>query len=393
MSITVLVIEDEKTARDNISSFLKKKDYEVLEAADLKTGRQIFDAGQADIVLLDMILPDGYGFSLLEETASMSMRPPIIVITGEDKISTAVEAMKHGAQDFLPKPFDFKVLEKAVARAAEIVAMRRELQHLRQSQYEDFVLGSSKEMKDMMEVAERVAKASVSVLISGETGTGKEVVARSIHRMGPRQDKPFMAINCAAFQSTMIESELFGHEVASFTGAEKRKIGLMERANDGVLFLDEIASMQLDMQAKLLRALEERNFMRMGGTVPVKVDVQILAASNRNLNELIKKGEFRDDLLYRLNVIELKVPTLRSRKQDIPELAGFFLRQFNIRMGKNVHDITPHAMQALKDYDWPGNIRELRNVIERAILLCDDPVIDLQHLPAELTAAQASKKK
>ncbi|MCW5888284.1 MAG: sigma-54-dependent Fis family transcriptional regulator [Anaerolineales bacterium] len=393
MSMTVLLIEDEKAARTNVATFLKKKDYEVLEAGDLKTGREFIQQGLVDIVLLDVQLPDGLGTSLLEETVSMVMRPLMIVVTGHGNIEMAVEAMKSGAHDFLQKPVDLKQVEKSVQRAGEIVAMRRELQQLRQTQYDDFVLGSSQAMKTMMELAERVAQSSVSVLISGETGTGKEVVAKAIHELGARKDKPFMAINCAAFQSTMIESELFGHEAGAYTGAEKRKLGLFELANDGVLFLDEIASMPLDMQAKLLRALEERSFHRMGGTTLIKVDVQVLAASNRNLQALIEKGDFREDLFYRLNVLELNVPPLRERKPDIPELVGFFVRHFNMRMGRNIQDITPQAMQALNEYDWPGNIRELRNVLERAMLLCDEAAIDLRHLPAELASPKPAKKK
>ncbi|UYN89485.1 MAG: sigma-54-dependent Fis family transcriptional regulator [Anaerolineales bacterium] len=393
MTLTVLVIEDEKTARDNVSAFLKKKDYEVLEAADLKTGRQLLEQNSPDIVLMDVQLPDGLGTSLLEETVSMPLRPLMLVITGNGDINMAVDAMKNGAHDFLQKPVDFKRLEKSVQRAGEIVAMRRELLHLRETQYGDFVLGNSPEMKTLLQQAERGAQAGVSILIQGETGVGKEVVAKHIHKIGPRRDKPFMAINCAAFQSTMIESELFGHEAGAYTGADKKKIGLMEQANDGVLFLDEISSMAPDMQAKLLRALEERSFRRMGGNVLIKVDVQLVSASNRNLPEMIAKGEFREDLLYRLNTLQLKVPALRERKQDIPELVGFFVNHFNSSMGLNVQDVTDKAMQVLMNYSWPGNIRELRNVLERAMLFCDEAAIDMPHLPAELTSPVPTSKK
>ncbi len=393
MTLTVLVIEDEKPARDNVATFLKKKDYEVLEAADLKTGKQLLAQGSPDIVLLDVQLPDGLGTSLLEETVSMPMRPLMVVITGNGDINMAVEAMKNGAHDFLQKPVDLKRLEKSVQRAGEIVAMRRELLHLRENQYGDFVLGSSPEMKTLLQQAERGAQAGVSILIQGETGVGKEVVAKHIHKTGPRRDKPFMAINCAAFQSTMIESELFGHEAGAYTGADKKKIGLMEQANDGVLFLDEISSMAPDMQAKLLRALEERSFRRMGGNVLIKVDVQLVSASNRNLPEMIQKGEFREDLLYRLNTLQLKIPPLRERQQDIPELVGFFVGHFNSSMGKNVQDVTQQAMQVLMSYAWPGNIRELRNVLERAMLFCDEAAIGIEHLPAELTTPPNPSKK
>ncbi|MCW5876036.1 MAG: sigma-54-dependent Fis family transcriptional regulator [Anaerolineales bacterium] len=384
--MSVLVVDDEKNARENIAAFLAENDYEVSEAENIKTARKALQEGSADVVLLDVELPDGLGTSLLEETAGNPSRPPIIMITAHGDIEMAVEAMKNGAHDFLQKPIKFDRLEQSIQRAGQVVAMRRELNHLRQAQSQtDFVLGQSEAMNTLLAQAERAAQTSVSVLISGETGTGKEVVAKAIHELGARKDKPFMAINCAAFQSTMIESELFGHEAGAYTGAEKRKLGLFELANDGVLFLDEIASMPLDMQAKLLRALEERSFHRMGGTTLIKVDVQVLAASNRNLQALIEKGDFREDLFYRLNVLELNVPPLRERKPDIPELVGFFVRHFNMRMGRNILDVTPKAMDALVAHDWPGNIRELRNVVERAMLFCDEAAIDVAHLPAEFT--------
>jgi transcriptional regulator with PAS, ATPase and Fis domain len=276
----------------------------------------------------------------------------------------------------------------------ELVNLRRELAHLRQSQQLDldFIVGSSPKMQELLDYAQRSAEASVSVLITGETGTGKEVLARAIHSMSPRAKKAFMAINCAAIQSTVLESELFGYEAGAFTGAEKRKLGLMEVADGGILFLDEISSMPLDMQAKLLRALEEQAFRRVGGTNLIRVDVQILAASNRSLTRLMEEGKFRDDLYYRLKVVDLHMPPLRERKEDIPELVGLFIRKNNQQMGKNVSDITPRALEALIAYSWPGNIRELRNAIERAMLFCDEACIDLPHLSPEITLARGNPK-
>jgi transcriptional regulator with PAS, ATPase and Fis domain len=239
-------------------------------------------------------------------------------------------------------------------------------------------------MQSLVNQAQRAAAASVSVLITGETGTGKEVLAGAIHKMSPRSNKPFIAINCAAIQSTVLESELFGYEAGAFTGADKRKHGLMEVADCGILFLDEISSMPVDMQAKLLRAIEERAFRRVGGTNLIKIDVQLLAASNRDLNAHMQAGLFREDLYYRLKVVDLHLPPLRERKKDIPELVGLFIRKNNLSMGMNITDVTPRALQALIDYEWPGNIRELRNVIERAMLFCDEACIDLQHLPGDL---------
>lgn len=241
-------------------------------------------------------------------------------------------------------------------------------------------------MLKVVELAKRAADAAVSVLITGPSGTGKEVLASYIYTHGARAGKAFIDISCPAIQPTMFESELFGHEAGSFTGAVKKKNGLMEVADGGILFLDEIASMPLDMQAKLLRALEERNFRRVGGTSLINVDVQVIAASNRNLKEMISRSEFREDLYYRLKVVDIDLPALEKRKQDIPELVGYFIRKFNARLGSNIEGITPRAMDALIQYDWPGNIRELSNALERAVLFCDDRDIDLNHLPMDVVA-------
>jgi two-component system, NtrC family, response regulator AtoC len=393
MSLSVLIVDDEENARMNITSFLSGRGYEVLGAATLKEARDCLGRGGADIILLDVRLPDGYGPHLLEETAHFSLRPPIILITAYGDIDMAVEAMKNGAHDFLQKPIQLAQLEKSIERAGEIVSMRRELAYLRDSQHNqaNFIVGDSPGMLTLLDHAQRAAASSVSVLITGETGTGKEVLARALHRMGSRAGKPFIDVSCPAIQSTVLESELFGYEPGAFTGAEKRKPGLMEVADGGVLFLDEVASTPVDIQIKLLRALEERSFRRVGGTHSIKVDVQIIAASNRDLADMIARGKFREDLYYRLKVVDLHLPPLRERRQDIPELVGLFIRHNNPHMGLNITDVTPRALQALMAYDWPGNIRELRNVIERAMLFCDDPSIDLSHLPEEV--AHPKKKK
>lgn len=386
MSMTILIVDDEKNARSNIKKFLEKKGYEALEAEKLAKAKKVIKENGADIVLLDVQLPDGLGTTFLEETARMPSRPPIILITAYGEIDMAVEAMKNGAQDFLQKPVKLDRLEKSIQKAAEVVKLRRELNHLRQAQREqyDFVLGTNSDVNEVYNEAQRAAEVSSSVLITGETGTGKEVLARAIHAGGTRAKNPFIAINCAAIQNTMLEPELFGFEAGAFTSAEKRKSGLMEVADGGILFLDEISSMPVDMQAKILRAIEEQTFRRMGGNNLIQVDIQILAASNRDLKKMIKDGSFRDDLYYRLKVVDLHIPPLRDRKDDIPGLAGFFIRENNPRMGKNVQGITPKAMTALKKHKWPGNIRELRNVIERAMLFCDEAEIDLAHLPKDL---------
>ncbi|NPV75975.1 MAG: sigma-54-dependent Fis family transcriptional regulator [Anaerolineae bacterium] len=386
MSITILIVDDEDHARQNIGAFLMARGYEVIGVSTLADARKCLEKGDGDVVLLDVQLPDGYGPNLLLETAHQPFRPPIILITAYGDIDMAVDAMKNGAHDFLTKPFELTRIEQSIQRACEIVLMRRELDHLRSSQHQhaSFVVGKSSTMQTVLAQAQRAAATSVSVLITGETGTGKEVLAQFIHKNGPRANKPFIAINCAAIQNTMLESELFGYEAGAFTGAERRKHGLMEVADGGVLFLDEIASMPMDIQAKLLRAIEERAFRRVGGTNLVKVDVQILAASNRNLMTMIQNGQFREDLYYRLKVVDLHIPSLRDRKVDIPELVGFFIRQNNPRLGMNVTNITPRALQVLISYNWPGNIRELSNAIERAMLFCDGGTIDLEHLPIDV---------
>ena len=387
MAATVLVVDDEETARMVVSEFLRSKGYEVLEAGTLADARVVISKGVADIIILDVRLPDGYGPHLLTETSRLPMRPQVIIVTAHGEVSMAVEAMKNGAQDFMQKPLDLLELEKSVNRAAEVIYMRRELAHFRSNKgnLDEFIVGDTPEMKHILELAGRASESSVSVLITGPTGTGKEVLAQFIHRNGPRSGKPFIDINCPAIQPTMFESELFGHESGAFTGATSKRNGLMEIADGGILFLDEISSMPVDLQAKFLRALEERAFRRVGGTNLIRVDVQVIAASNRDLKEMIARHEFREDLYYRLKVVDLDLPSLAERRKDIPDLVGYMVRKFNKRLGFNVQDVSPAAMQALIDYDWPGNIRELSNVIERAVLFCDESTIDLNHLPKDIT--------
>ncbi len=391
MSATILVVDDEDTARMAISSYFRSRSYEVIDVGTLAEARSHMQQGVADIIILDVSLPDGYGPNLLYEAAQMPLRPQIILITAYGEIEQAVDAMKNGAQDFMLKPLEFGELETSIQRAEEIISMRRELNHLRHSHknQDQFIIGKTNQMKSLVNLAQRAADTSVSVLITGETGTGKEILANFIHQVGPRADKPFIAINCAAIQNTMLESELFGYEAGAFTGAVKRKNGLLEVADGGVLFLDEISSMPYDMQAKLLRAIEERGFRRVGGTTMIKIDVQVIAASNRNLQDMIDAGKFREDLYYRLKVVDLHLPALRDRKEDIPDLVGMILRKSNAIMGMNIQDVTANALKALIDYNWPGNIRELKNTVERSMLFCMEPAIDINHLPADILAKKA----
>ncbi|MEE9513199.1 MAG: sigma-54 dependent transcriptional regulator [Anaerolineales bacterium] len=386
MTATVLIVDDEETARNFISEALRDAGYEAIEAGTLKEANKAIDKGVGDIILLDVMLPDGSGLSLLDRLALENPRPPVILITAFGEVDIAVDAMKKGALDFLQKPLDLDRLLQAVERSSEVVGLRRELDLLRRTSIveTEMVIGDTQIMRQIMHEAERAAQASVSVLLTGETGTGKEVLARSIHSFGPRADTPFIPINCAALPDTMIESELFGHEAGAFTGAQKKKPGLIEIADSGILFLDEISSTKQEMQAKLLRVLDEQKFRRVGGVKEISVDVQIIAASNRNLPAMIEEGTFREDLYYRLKVVDLHLPPLRERIVDLPALTGNFIRQINLRVGGVVDGITPRALDALKAHPWPGNIRELRHVVERAILFCDEENIDLAHLPPDI---------
>lgn len=388
MSATVLVVDDEPTARSFVGGALGDAGYEAIEAGDLAQARQAIETGAADIVLLDVVLPDGSGLSLLQQIARENPSPPVILITAFGEVDLAVQAMKQGALDFLQKPLDLDQLIGAVQRANEVVSLRRELAILRKSGQDQFewIIGEAPAMLRIADEAQRAAAAAASVLITGETGTGKEVLAQAIRYSGPRAEKPFVPVNCAALPETMIESELFGHEAGAFTGATKRKPGLMEVADGGILFLDEISSTKPDMQAKLLRVLDEQRFRRIGGVNEIHVDVQIIAASNRNLRSMMEQGSFREDLYYRLKVVDLHLPPLRERIADVPALVGSFIRQLNVRTGNAVSGITPRAIEALKAHNWPGNIRELRHAVERAMLFCDDEQLDVGHFSPEFQA-------
>lgn len=385
---TVLIVDDEPTPRTFLRQILADQGYATLESGTVADAHSQIDLGRADIVLLDVNLPDGSGLRLLERLATEQPGLPVIVITGYGDIEMAVDAMHAGAQDFLTKPIDNARLLKAMSRASGAVSVRQERDHLRQSRLAeyDWVVGDTPAMKKVAELIDRAAPAQASVLICGESGTGKEVVANAIHQVSPRRNNPFVAINCAALPDQLLESELFGHEAQAFTGATKRKHGLMEVADGGTLFLDEVSSMKPDLQAKLLRAIEDHSIRRVGGTAPMKIDVRIIAASNRNLQNMIELGQFREDLYWRLKVISIDLPPLRERTEDIPALAGTFIRKFNREMGKAVRGIHPRALDALKAYRWPGNIRQLRNAIENAMLFCDDDVIEIGHLPSEVVS-------
>ena len=389
MSATILLVEDDATARSFLVPMLRTGGYEVKEAETLAAANAALDRAEADIIVLDVELPDGYGPSLLERISREAPGLPVIVVTGYGDIDMAVEAMKAGARDFIQKPVDVARLRQAVDKAAEAVALMRELNHLRSARdpLGSYVLGQTPAMKRLAYDLSRIAPSSATVLITGESGTGKEVIAGAIHKLSPRAAKPFVPVNCANFTDTLLESELFGYEAGAFTGATKRKEGLFVTANGGTLFLDEISTMRPELQARLLRVIEDRAIRRLGGTSETRVDVRIVAATNKRLPEMVLENTFREDLYHRLNVVELQLPPLRQRKDDIPALIGFFIQKYNRELGRNVQGVGPHIMEALSEYHWPGNIRQLRNAVERAMLFCDGDHLEIGHFSPDLTGA------
>jgi two-component system, NtrC family, response regulator AtoC len=386
MSATILLVDDEETALSFMSPLLRDAGYDVVTATTLKSAHQAVDRGEADIVVLDVQLPDGYGPTLLERINRELPHLPVIVVTGYGDIDMAVEAMKLGARDFIQKPVDMARLLQAVHKAAESVALYRELTLLRNVRNSDsaWIFGETPAMQRLENAIGRVAPVNTTILIVGESGTGKEGLAAMIHKLSPRAGKAWVPVNCANFSDTLLESELFGYEAGSFTGAAKKKDGLFMIADGGTLFLDEISTMKRELQARLLRVLEERAIRRLGGHAETKVDVRILAATNRDLAEMVKTGDFREDLYHRLNVVELRLPPLRERREDIPALVGHFIQKYNQEMGRNVQGVGPRVLEALKTYTWPGNIRQLRNAIERAMLFTDGDMLDLGNFAPDI---------
>ena len=383
----ILVVDDEKSQRDILTVILEGEGYEVTTAASVHQAIGLFKSQPVDLVLTDLSMPEGDGLVLLAELMRLNREVLVIVITAFGTVGSAVEAMKKGAFDYLTKPLDREELLITVARAFEKLRLLQENQRLRQQLHESFkiesILGHHPLMEEVFRIVKKVALSPTTVLITGESGTGKELVARALHAESTRRERPFRALNCAAIPETLIESELFGHEKGAFTGAQARQIGLFETVDKGTLFLDEIGDLSLSLQAKLLRVLQEKEFRRIGGRDDIKVDVRVIAATNRKLAAAIKQGSFREDLYYRLNVVSIQLPALRDRATDIPELVEHFLRKFG-SSGKAIKGVTNQALRVLMDYHWPGNVRELESVIERAVLLCDDEWIDVEHLPAEV---------
>jgi DNA-binding NtrC family response regulator len=398
MSLTILIIDDEPYLPQQFARFLKKHSYEVILAGDGESGLREIRHHVFDLVLLDLRLPKMSGLEVLERIRELDAELPVVMLTAFGEIQTAVAAMKAGAVDYLSKGFDLDHLLLVVQRTLAHSAMSRELRQLRRERSDKYhfkyIVGQSERMRDVFDLVARVARSdTASVLITGESGTGKEVIAHAIHEQSGRASGPFHAINCAAIASHLLESELFGYEQYAFTDAKKQKRGLLELADGGTLFLDEVGEMPLEMQAKLLRVLETRSFFRLGGSKEVSINVRVLAATNRDLEQARADGGFRADLYFRLAVLKIVLPPLRERPMDILLFAARFIEEFNRSLGRSVCSIVPEAQRLLQAYSWPGNVRELKNVIERAMILSSTNELHPQHLPQEIIEGQKQQRQ
>ena len=391
MKKRILLVDDEASIRASLKVVLEPT-HDVLSAASAQEGLDLFRREAPDLILLDVVMPGMDGLTLLKTIRAEDARIPVIMLTGNKTVKSAVEAMKLGAADYLSKPFDVDELRLVVAKTLEVEELAREVRTLRAQVVKRYsfhnLVGKSPAMQEVYSKIEQVADTRTTVLITGESGTGKELVARALHYNSSRRDKPFIALNSAALPDTLIESELFGHEKGSFTDAQAKRVGQFELAHGGTLFLDEIGDLSAATQAKLLRVLQEREFTRVGGSQPVKVDVRIIAATNKQLEELVRRGTFRDDLYYRINVVSLYLPALRDRRDDIPLLARQFLDKRLAEDHQPAQEFSKDAMELLVGHHWPGNVRELENVIEQAMIWSQGQTILPEHLPAALRTSQ-----
>ncbi len=385
MAEKILLVDDDDLIRTVVAERLRRRGYEVSAARSLAEARASLRNSYPDAALLDIRLPDGNGTELLDELTA-DEEVPCVMITAHATIESAVEALKKGAQDYLEKPFSLDRLEATLEATLERTRLRREVRALRRAGgVRGNVIGSSPAMREVLNLVDRVAPAeTATVLLQGETGSGKGVLARLIHDLSPRADRPFVSVTCSALAESLMESELFGHEKGAFTDARTLKRGLVEVAAGGTLFLDEIGELSLGLQSKLLGFIEDHSFRRVGGTNDLNVDVRVITATNRHLEEEVAQGRFRQDLFYRLRVLPIELPPLRHRRSDIPALTAAFLDRFNQEFGKRVRGVARNAAELLEHYPWPGNVRELQNVVERAVLLTEGEEITVESLPPEV---------
>lgn len=388
MSGSILIVDDEKGQREILTTILDREGYRVVAVPGGREALERLKTEEFDLILTDLKMQGMSGMELLEQVLAEDPQQCIVIMTAHGTVDSAVEAMKKGAFDYLEKPLEREDLLLTLQRAFEHIMLLRENKalhkKLEESQGIASIIGEHPKIKEVFRVINKIAPTGSTVLIYGESGTGKELVARAIHEKSPRKDRPFFAINCAAIPDTLMESELFGHEKGSFTGAGSREIGLFEAADKGTVFLDEIGEMSVAMQAKLLRAIQEKEIRRVGGKVNVPIDVRIISATNRDLEAEIKKGTFREDLYYRLNVIRINLPPLRERGSDIAALADFFVRKYSTASAIPLQGIAKPALKILMNYSWPGNVRQLESVIERGVLMAEGDLIQPEDLPAEV---------
>ncbi|MGC8869383.1 MAG: sigma-54-dependent transcriptional regulator [Sulfurihydrogenibium sp.] len=380
----ILMIDDEERILKILETVLTKEGYNVETAKSKSEAFQKLNSNNYNLILSDYLLEDGTGMEILEYFREKDSTTPFIIITAYGSINGAVEAIKKGATHYIPKPIDTDNLIKIIE-----FYKNKQVNPFDIDEFEGIV-GKSKKMQELFKEIDIVSKSESTILIEGESGTGKELVAKAIHKRSRRASNPFVPINCSAIPSELFENELFGHERGAYTGASNREIGKIELAGEGTLFLDEIGEMPLFMQAKLLRVLQEKEFYRVGGTSLVKMKCRVISATNRNLEEMVENKEFREDLFYRINVIHLKIPPLRERKEDIPLLVKKFIDKFSRINNKNIYDIDSDALEILLNYDWPGNVRQLENIIERAVVLCQGEIITAQHLPQKIKEGKKS---
>ncbi len=386
--LAILIVDDEKAARYGMRKVLAQLGPELIEAADGREALETIQRERPDLVFMDINMPGMNGMAALEKIVALDNPPLVVMVTAYGSEKIAVEAMKRGAYDYLAKPYELDELRMVAAHALEKIVLQRENERLRsellaRDRYGEMI-GTCEPMQRVFELIEKVAQSDVPVLITGESGTGKEMVAREIHRRGSRERKPFVSVNCAAIPENLIESELFGHEKGAFTGAVTRREGKFEVADRGTLFLDEIGDMAPGTQAKVLRILEEQRFERLGGTETICVDVRLISATNQDLEQKIKNGTFREELYYRLKVVDINLPPLRLRSEDMVPLVQAFVQEFGAKHRRPMTDIAPETLKVLIEYPWPGNVRQLRNVIEKCVVLTDSPVLMPEHLPAEV---------